>query len=171
MWEINNFDQTFTFIIFLICGIALKLFYDIMRAKRKVRKSGWIRVFIFDILFWSVNAAVTFLLLLARTNGQVRGYSLFAELSGFVICHFTFSKIWMKILVGIIKLFYKLTDKISYVLCFGASLLTCYTGNFFKFLLKCVKKGIKTVKKLLKNMKCMLYTEKNHNLNGEEVNA
>ena len=172
MWEIDNTDQTLTFLIFFIYGIALKMFYDIMRAKRKVRKSGKIRVFFFDLLFWTVNAAVTFLLLLARTNGEVRGYTFFSGLCGFIFCHFTVSKVWMKILIFIIKIFYKICDRISVVLYRTASLLTCFTGKIFKIFLKCMKKGAKSVKKLLKNIKCMLYTEKNRkSLNGEEKYA
>lgn len=160
MWEISNSDQAVSFLIFLISGLLLRMFYDIMRAKRRVSVSGYVRTFVFDIIFWLVSAAVTFLLLLVRTNGEVRGYALLAQLLGFIICGFTVSKIWTKFLVVIFKAAYGVCRKSSSAVYRIFDIAAHKTSNGFKTVAKSLKNKAKGAKKLLKNIKGMMYTER-----------
>ena len=170
MWEISSQDQLFTFLIFFVSGIVLKLFYDVMRAKRKVQPSKNFRVFIFDIIFWIVSGIVTFLLLLVRTNGQARFYTFFGQTLGFVFCHFTVSIIWTKTLIFAFKIFYKILEVVEKTFERINTKISQICSKTTCLLLKYAKKVFKSLKKLLKSRKGMLYTKgKYADVNGSEV--
>lgn len=162
MWEINITTQALTFLYAVILGALLCIFYDIIRAFRKAGLNGNISVFITDILFWLVNTFLTFVFLMATTNGQFRVFVLVAELIGFVICRLSLSKLlfpFFKIILGAIS---KMFGIISYYSAVGCFKIEQLLHSFNKLFRKNLKIALKEVKKLLKNGWKMLYTNRNN---------
>ena len=155
MWEISLSDQLLTFLCGIFFGILLCVYYDIIRAALLSRRSGKVTIFFGDIFFWTTTAFATFLFLLSRTNGELRGYVFISMGIGFLFFKFTLSKILMLVLVFLFTQYYKLLRLIG---CFFLkilellSLLFVRMGNLFKKSLNCVKKLLKKSYKLLYTM-------------------
>ncbi len=168
MWEINLTNQITSFLLSLALGIAFCLVYDILRVAHKLGLNSFWAVFFTDIIYWVVASFVTFLFLIARTNGELRGYIFVGEIIGFFLCRMTISRLFFSVLYfcfkkllilknifsGIIFLFYQKFD------CFESK-IRCLFCRFFK-------RVVKTVKKVLKKVSKMLYTDKN-NVSVENV--
>lgn len=131
--------------------------YDVVRAFRKIGLNSVFAINVCDLLIWIVYAIVTFIFLIARTNGEIRGYVLFGELLGFVLVRYTFSKLWYRFLsFGFLKLasikrkgderFYRFAEKVE--------------QRVLKSL-KYIPKFLKSIKKFLKNTVRMLYNKMN----------
>lgn len=93
MWEISNYNQTSTFLLSLCVGGLFCALYDIIRAARKVCLNSFWAVQITDILLWAVYAVVTFMFLISRTNGEIRGYVLVGEALGFGLFRVSLSRL------------------------------------------------------------------------------
>ncbi|MBP3706796.1 MAG: spore cortex biosynthesis protein YabQ [Clostridia bacterium] len=163
MWEINSNDQIVTFLWGIVLGIALCILYDFIRAALTVKRCGKCIVFMADVFFWVITSFVVFVFLLARTNGELRGYALVSIGVGFLIFKLTISKfisvifrmffnIWYKILALIGDFLRRTLDKFYSAM--------CYIGKICK---KSIKKCLKGSKKLLKNGWKMLYTRTRDN--------
>ena len=84
MWEISNTSQAVSFLYSIILGILYALFYDIFRAVRIVKPQTAFSVFLQDLFYFFITAIVTFIYLLALTNGEIRAYVLVGILIGFL---------------------------------------------------------------------------------------
>lgn len=153
MWEINSSEQISAFLYSLCLGVIFCLFYDIFRALRFAIKFNDIFIFLQDIFYFVSISFVTFLFLLAFTNGEIRFYVIFGILIGFLICYFTFSKYFLKLLKIIFKAFALIYKKINTIL----NRFFVKTGSFIKKILNIIKN---TFKKGLKMIKGLLYTKK-----------
>lgn len=162
MWEISINDQMLTLLYSLCLGVILCVFYDVFKAFHKAGFDSPLQVFIGDILYCVIAAFATFLLLLSRTNGEIRGYVLVATLVGFIITRFTLSHItvflFTKILVFITGVWQFLNYNILRFLIIGGR----YIGRFFKKIIKKMSTALKYIKKLLKSAIHLLYTKKNN---------
>lgn len=162
MWEINLNNQFATLIYSLVLGIVLCVFYDILRALRKVGFNSFLAVFMADFLFWVLSAFATFLFLTARTYGEIRGYVLIGELFGFLLARFTVSKLtlpFFKFIFVYIKRFFILFDKLLSAVYLKIDRLFSKIGAFA---VKIFNIAVKSIKKLLKNVCKVLYTNKNN---------
>ncbi len=160
MWEIDIKDQALTFLYSIVLGFLLCTLYDIFRSLRKAVPHGRIAVFFEDILFFIISAFITFLFLLARTGGGLRGYVFIGILTGFVAFRLTLSRVVYFILSTVFAGVYRfsgfLNGKIAdFIEWFGQKILL-----FFIFCTKKIKKGVKTLKKLLKSGADLLYTKR-----------
>ena len=158
MWEINVADQTLTFMYSMCLGGLLCAFYDVFRAARKTGSYSFLLVFFSDIFFWVVSAFATFIFLISRTNGEIRGYVIVAETIGFLIFRISISKLWFYGLVVCFRAIHKIK-----------SMIICACNKFYvkfeKLILKIcniVFNFLKTIKKLLKNAVELLYTNRNN---------
>lgn len=158
MWEIHTSDQLLTFGYALILGAILCVIYDLLRAHRIANHCGAITVFIADLAFWIAAAFMTFLFLLARTKGELRGYVLVAELIGFVIFRLTFSKLLFSVLLAIFNAFVHIGVFLSKVF----ERLAVFVNEIGKKTLKILKRVGKRLKKLLKSIGEVLYTKRNY---------
>ena len=157
MWEISNYNQLISFLLSICLGAIFCMAYDVLRAFRRVFSNSFLAVTIQDILIWVLYAFTTFIFLISQTNGEVRGYVLFGEGIGFCIFRISISKLWLLLL----QYFFL---GISGVLRSVRGLLArIYASLGQKTLI--FKKGLieigKSIKKLLKNMLRVLYTNKN----------
>lgn len=157
MWEIDNYSQIITFVLFLCLGAVFCIVYDVIRAMRKVCINSFLAVTVTDILIWILYAFTTFIFLISRTNGEIRGYTLVGEALGFLLCRVSFSRILFPVL------------RLVFVKIAMAKKKTArYIGWFYiKFEALILKFGkrvseiFKSAKKLLKNALKLLYTNKN----------
>lgn len=168
MWEINVTNQIITFVLSLCLGASICMLYDIIRALHKAGLNSFFAVFFTDIIFWIICAFLTFIFLISRTNGEIRGYVLCGELLGFAAVRVTASKIiyWLlsRLFTLVVKLKKYAYNKINTLM----TVLWNVLSNNMKLFLHKFKTVLKRVKKLLKNKGELLYTNKN-TTNAENV--
>lgn len=137
MWEINNYDQSETFLIAVLLGAVfsiLYLFFYVL-GKTALKNKG---KFFFDFIFWLIIVIPMFVLLLIKTDGELRGYVFFGEFLGFFISYHT---IWI--------VFYKPIFKFICAVLFCFSKTSDIFGKFFKKIWKIKKKSQKNLEILL----------------------
>lgn len=164
MWEIDAYNQTISFVLSACLGALFCVLYDVVRAVRKVCLNSFWAVFFTDIIMWLIYAFATFMFLMARTNGEIRGYILIGELFGFVLFRISISRLLFSAFCFIFKKISIIKRKISSVISkfyikFEALGLKIWQG---------LSKFLKSIKKLLKNTFKLLYTKKN-NTNTEKA--
>lgn len=150
MWEISNNTQFFSFWIAALFGVIYCLFYDVFRALRKTAVFSAVAIFFQDIIYFLIIAIVTFMLMLAFTDGEIRAYILVGILLGFLVCNFTISHFFKKFLNFLFALILKGFN--AFCKGFSRSLEFIFRkiGEFCSFLLKNFKKMLKFFKKILK---------------------
>jgi len=150
MWEINNTNQVFSFLLSVVLGGMFCLFFDLFRALRKALPHSAIAVFAEDVFFFTACAPITFCFLLATTNGEIRFYVLVGISIGFLITNFTVSPLFTTILVFLFNLIISLLKILNSFF----SMISDKIGHFFgkagNIFLIFFKKALKLVKKLLK---------------------
>ncbi len=148
MGYIDVTQQILTFALSVLFGVVLCFMYDIVRALHRVVLKGFLEVLICDILFWLTSAILTFCYLLIRCNGMVRGYVLFGETVGAIFTHYTFSRVWLAILL-------KIFGTLAWIKRTLASIFIKVSLPLKKIL----KKIIKTLKKVLQHNCRLLYNQ------------
>lgn len=161
MWEIHVNDQTLTFLYALIGGAALCLVYDLIRAVRANTAKRKILETAVDIVYWIAAAFATFLFLLARTNGEIRGYAIAAEFAGFIVMRKTMSRLIFPALSFVARTAFRLFGAVRHALKAVFDKISVFSSRLFRKIAEIAKNVIKSIKKLLKNISGMLYTKKN----------
>lgn len=154
MWEISNYNQIISFLLSLGLGAVFCVIYDVVRAVRRVGFNSSFAITVGDILLWVFYAFVTFIFLIARTDGEIRGYVLLGELLGFMTLRIsvsvwiykTLSFIFIKISLGFQKIF---------------KCIKTFCIKIEKIILKIRTSFLKKCKKTLENTRKLLYTNKN----------
>lgn len=154
MWEINNSLQILSFLRSILLGVLLCVLYDFIKSARLTVDFSDIAIFLQDIIYSCISAFVTFVFLLSVTNGEMRGYVILGVLAGFIIWRITLSRFLCKFLKFIFSGVKRLFDVISNWFYTEFDLIT-------EKIVKNCKKTLKTVKKLLKNLECLVYTKTN----------
>ncbi|MBQ9919839.1 MAG: spore cortex biosynthesis protein YabQ [Clostridia bacterium] len=149
MWEISNTSQAVSFLYSIILGIIYALFYDFFRAVRIVKHHTAFSVFLQDLFYFFITAIVTFIYLLALTNGEIRAYVLVGILIGFLLFIFTISKYYIIALTFVLKLIFKFINLILKGFYIIIGKLDYLITIFLKNTLKCFKKGLKRLITLL----------------------
>lgn len=148
MWEIDNSFQLFSFLVAIAAGIVFCLIYDILRAFRKSKQVEDWTVFFQDVIYFAVISIATFLLLMALSNGEIRGYIIIGLVLGFLLCFFTISRFFVWAMCHAFKFIEKLgniiIDNINRFLDFIGNILTKWVKKLFKYLAK-----LKNIKKPL----------------------
>ena len=98
MWEINLKQQIVSLLYALLVGVVWALYFDFFRALRKNKSHSAFLIFIEDLSSFLIFTFITFMLLMARCNGEVRGYMLVAEAFGFLIYRVLLSRFIMPVL-------------------------------------------------------------------------
>ena len=168
MWEINLQNQITTFLLSSALGIIICIVYDVVRAYRCAARSSKLSVFLGDVFLCVVSAFVTFIFLIARTNGEVRLYVLIGELLGFVLFRGLLSRVWYKLVFKFFSLVFNFNKMIFAFVTRIIQSSEKFFYNLFSFFSKKGALATKNIKKLLKNIKHMLYTDTN-NVNSEDV--
>lgn len=146
MWEIKNSFQLFSFAIAFLLGVFYCLIYDVLRALRKSNRISDIAVFLQDICYFILIAFLTFIIFVPLSNGEIRGYLLFAITLGFVGCFLTVSRINLKILTCIFKQYTILSDKFI-------GFINSLFDNLWSFIINIVRKLLILVSNIEKILK------------------
>lgn len=110
-----------------------------------------------DLICWIIYGFITFIFLIARTNGEIRGFVLLGELIGFVLFRVSISKY----IVGILGWLF---IKLAYIKQKIDGLFYLYFDKSEKGVLKTIKyvpKIFKSIKKFLKSRLKLLYNKLN----------
>lgn len=150
MWEINNNLQLATVLRTLILGVLLCLSYDVIRGARKAVDFSDFAVFLQDVIFCIICAPVTFIFLLATTNGELRGFVFVGMVAGFVVARLTVSRIFVLIFKQITFLISKLLNIVGYAQSCVVCFLEGFFSSFYKKSVNFSKKALNSLKKLLK---------------------
>ena len=164
MWEISNKGQLINLLYSLSLGGVFCLCYDFLRAFRYCSRSKTLFYFFSDLFFFALCGVVTFLLLLALTYGEIRGYVILGILLGFVLFRITLAKITLWLFIKLWSFVLKLL-----LLMAKANAALCrkiISGiNFIKIYLE------KVYKKLLKKGHGVLYNREKCEKKGEKANV
>lgn len=110
--DFSNTWQIGAFLYAVLLGMGLRLLYDFVRdIARKFRKNVFVS-FICDFLYFAFAAVATFCFFILFTKGTVRVYVFAGIFIGFLVCGFTLSRIFLKILT----FSNKVTDKVLHSL-------------------------------------------------------
>ncbi len=120
MWEIDNTSQFLSFLISVAFGMGYCLLYDLIRAVRKAIKINDITVFFQDVFYFVFITLITFMLLSALTNGEIRAYVILGLIIGFVACYLTLSRLTVKMFASFLKMicfcFEKIIDYLNVII-------------------------------------------------------
>lgn len=157
MYMLTIADQTRLFLLAIGLGFLLGVVYDLFRVIRMaftMRRAG---VFIQDVLFFLVCAAVTFVFLLAVNQGEIRGFIIAGEVLGFLIYYFSFGLLAVRVSSFLVHT----TQRIFYLICVPFRALMRLLRRLFGKIGISVKKTSKKIAKKskfnLKHHKALLY--------------
>ena len=167
MWEINTYDQLVSVACSLVYGAGLCVLYDVLRAARKYTKPSFLSLFITDVLYFAVCAVAVFLLLLVRTNGEIRGYILFAVALGFLLFRISLSNLTLAVFSFVFKMLSKLTLKLSK----AVAKLCTFILKLLNFSGRGIKAIFRSFKKVLKKPQKVLYNKEKSEKAGENANG
>ncbi len=95
-------NQAYTFLLFILNGICIGIFFDLFRILRKTFKtSDWI-TYIEDVVFWILSGVITLYFIFAFNHGEIRLYLFLGILLGIVFYILSISKYFIKVNVFII---------------------------------------------------------------------
>ncbi len=138
--EITLKQQTIAFLWSFVLGIILVLVYIIVAVIRTLSPPNKIQMFIGDVLFMVFAAIINFLFATAFTEGNVRFYTIFAELLAFFTIYLTVGKIIKKVIFVI----YVRTEMIIKKIMLP---LRAFIGGIFSSIIKKCSFMLKKVKK------------------------
>ena len=107
---INNQGQLF--LVFIINGIIIGIFFDLFRILRKSFKTSNFITYIEDFLFWILTGFSILFTLFKFNNGEIRLYMFLAIVIGILIYMIIFSSYIIKVNVSIIIIIKKIIKKI-----------------------------------------------------------
>lgn len=145
--EISVASQTYTFLMSIVFGALLGIFYDIFRIIRIAFKTGRIAIFIEDAIFFTISAVLTFIFIFAVNSGEVRFFILFGILAGAVIYYYTLGSLIFRSAKIIIKYVKKLIRAVLRIILRPFYLI-------YKLIRPVFKKINDFAKKLLKKIIC-----------------
>lgn len=151
MWEINNLDQTVTFLLSIAFGILFSVLYDVFKSVRIACRLKKLTVALSDVVYFLVITLFTFCFFMLRTKGQPRAFAFFGELLGFVLWRLTLSKYFLRVLLFAFRIFRSLLLKISLISSAFFGVIYRKITELYKKFKKLSKKGLKRIKQLLYN--------------------
>ena len=93
-------QQAFLFLTCVKTGIIMGVLYDLIRVLRKIiNHPNWL-VQLEDLLYWIACGCLAFIMIYWRNYGQIRGFVFLGIIIGTVLYFSTVSKLFMKVMVG-----------------------------------------------------------------------
>lgn len=100
-------QQLISFLISVMCGAAMGIFFDCFRSIRKMIHMNDIVVNVCDGLFFLISGFFAFFTILTVNNGELRWYLFAGILCGGIIYFLLLSKWFMKAFVFLLKVFFR----------------------------------------------------------------
>lgn len=129
------YDEMRLFIVCMLVGAALGLFYDGIRIVRMLFHHRDVFVDIEDLFFWIFTAWIVFRTLFAYNQGVLRGYAFMGLFFGFLQYALTVSRLLLKVAVWIVPYWQR-----------GILFLR----KPFVILFECMRKGLKNMQTQVK---------------------
>ncbi len=89
--------QTYVFLMCIGFGFALGIFYDLVRLLRKSFFTFKKALLIQDVLYCIISTFAVFCFLLCVNDGEIRFFTIFGLVTGWIIYYFTFGSLVVKI--------------------------------------------------------------------------
>ena len=134
--------ELYTFLIFILTGLAIGILFDIFRILRRSFKTKDFITYIEDILFWIFTGIILLYSIFTFNNGELRGFVFIGVLLGIILYILTLSKYLIKICVYAVNIIKK-------IIIFPIKLLANLVKKIFIIPLN---KIIVTIKKYLKKI-------------------
>jgi len=96
-------NQAYIFLLFILNGICIGIFFDIFRILRRSFKTSDFITYIEDIIFWILSGLTTLYFIFAFNNGEIRLYIFLGIILGISIYILSVSKYFIRINVKIIN--------------------------------------------------------------------
>lgn len=148
--------QLYSFIIYIVSGIIIGIFFDLFRILRRSFITSDIITYLQDIIFWLGSGFFLLFIIFKFNNGEVRFYIFIGLLLGGLIYLLTISKYFVKINVKIITFIKNLIYKIFKILFYPFKVIFIKP---FTFLVININKKINFFGKKRKKPKKMLGKE------------
>ncbi len=144
-----------------VAGMALCVFYDLMRIIRLISPPGKISAFLQDILWFAVASVMTYLICLAECKGEVRFYIIFGEICGFALFRVIVSRWIMRVARPTVKAGKRLVRRMKRAI---LRLVRPIKGYISKKIVKIRSQKPKKEKKHLRLPIPLLYNRKKKNV-------
>ena len=143
-------NQTILFLSAVAAGFGIGALYDVFRVFRKILPHPGLFVQFEDIVFWTIATLGVFYLMLDKSFGEIRAFSIFGIIIGVVLYFSTVSVIVMKAATAIIHFVKKIIFK---VILAPFRLLARLLKPVLNFARRKVNKFFTNVKNLLHKLK------------------
>lgn len=145
-------EQTNIFLVAVLTGIVIGIFYDVLRIIRKIIPHPYFLVQLEDLLYWIIISGFMFLVLFTKNYGEIRGFVLLGALLGNMIYFFTISIMIMKFSDWIISWIKKFIHALIKIIFIPINLIAKIMYYPFKWVSYPVKKlNIKTKRIIYKS--------------------
>ena len=134
--------ELYTFLMFILTGLAIGILFDIFRILRRSFKTKDFITYIEDILFWIFTGIILLYSIFTFNNGELRAFVFIGVLLGIILYILTLSKYLIKICVYTVNIIKK-------IIIFPIKLLVNLVKKIFIIPLN---KIIVTIKKYLKKI-------------------
>lgn len=133
----NPINQMYLFLVYLICGSIIGIFFDIFRILRKSFKTTDFITYIEDLIFGFITGIFVLFMIFIFNNGVLRFYIFLAIILGLILYFLTISKIFINISVNILVTIKKFIIKIFSLLFYPIKLIFKFIKQYFsKVILK-----------------------------------
>lgn len=138
--ELTLKQQSEAFLWSFVLGVAVALIYIIIAVIRVISPPSKVQLFVGDVLFMVFAALLNFLFAVAFTEGNVRFYTIFAELISFFVIYLTLGKAAKKTAHIVFRFISAVLRKISYPLIKLINTISSFLREKCFILLKKAKK-------------------------------
>ena len=155
--EISISHQCRCFLLALLLGAALSLLYDVFRILRLILPENQLLIAVEDLLYLLLCGLFTMRFALYAEQGRLRGYLLFGEALGWLLCHLTAGEMILRIARPLIRLIYRVISILLTPLLWILQRICRIFRRFVDFLGKNFKKVSIQRKFFLKRRAILLY--------------
>lgn len=152
-------SQAYVFVIYILSGILIGIFFDIFRVYRRSFKTPDFITYIQDILFWVLTGIFLLFVIFKFNNGELRWYIFLGALLGTLLYMLIFSKHFIKINVAILTFIKNIFLKIWEIIMIPIRWIRKIVFKPISFVFINVRK---LGKQLLCRILCMLKPKKKH---------
>ena len=142
--------QAYTFLYSILCGMLIGFIYDVFRIKRKTIKTGALFIYIEDLTYWIIVAAIVFALIFYSNDGEIRGYIFIGAIIGVTLYMLLFSNIIVNLSVRVLDLLGRIIRFILFIISYPVRILIKIISFPIRLISKPVKKLLKSLKASLK---------------------
>lgn len=144
-------NQAYVFLVYILSGILIGIFFDLFRILRKSFKTPDIVTYIEDIIFWILTGIFLLYVTFKFNNGEIRAYIFLGLIAGITFYILLFSKHFVRINVTIISALKKIIGKLIKIIIFPFKIIRKVILKPISFIFINIKKGIKNKTRKISN--------------------